>query len=1016
MSKISIMHFEISSFKGTFAFGNRLYWIVLLSTLTVLKSFGQTPPTPPTTVASPLSELLPFQCDATQYQITSVNGTGGPSTLYTYRGFDSSRNPIMRTANYLNALAFNPKDGLLYGLNRYGKLYLLGSNAKHFRFDIVQFDDSNVDLREYFVGDITDDGYYYIYKGSGNQFWILDVDPSRSSYLQLVRPNGATIPAGTRSNSMNLASSGFISGINIDDWAYNPKKKLFYGILGGSTDGGHGNKMVTMNRNGVVKMEGAVTHVEGGFNNYRSTWGASFFDNEQNFWAVANGNGRFYRIDSTRTVTGWSQAGEEVSKNDGAGCALAGPTQLDYGDAPRSYRTTFSSDSLTAHIITSKLSIGSLTDADFNGFPSVLADGDDKDAINDEDGIEKIYKQIITGNSFSIPVKVNNALPSVATLAGWIDWDRNGIFDTYERVVASVPVNAESAVLTWVTPEGVTMLENFYMRLRLATATSDLINAHGLASDGEVEDHLIGVSHDYGDAPNTYGTMLNSNGARHLNTAHIAPQLTLGNLFDDELEGQSTTDFNGDNSNGINDEDGLGTVLAYQVTTKTFSLDVNVTNKTKSKATLAGWIDFNKDGKFGTQGTEIWTERATVLVDTGATTAKLIWTGLEPGVVLGKNNLRLRLTSKASEVESAVGPANDGEVEDHILDIPADFGDAPESYGTLLKDKGPSHVMVSGLRLGATVDAELDGSPNALAGSSKDDDGVTPRSITKEEIAAGFSQYSITANVINSTGKTANVIAWIDWNKNGKFDATESAAGTVASTGAAAKTAGEVTLNWTGVVLNVSDLGNVNIFMRVRVTTDSISVAGTGGNRNDGEVEDYQLYDATLPVTLISFIAQKEDNGIALRWKTSNEVDFSHFEVERSVNGRNYSKLGTLGSLSGDYNFKDPMPGNGHNYYRLKMVDRDGTFAYSRVQGVEYRGEAVYVYPNPASAFLFLNGVDTDAVQKIELINAAGVIVYKSNTFPDAGISVKHLNKGIYQVRITHLNGIVDTQKVVVNN
>ncbi len=125
--------------------------------------------------------------------------------------------------------------------------------------------------------------------------------------------------------------------------------------------------------------------------------------------------------------------------------------------------------------------------------------------------------------------------------------------------------------------------------------------------------------------------------------------------------------------------------------------------------------------------------------------------------------------------------------------------------------------------------------------------------------------------------------------------------------------------------------------------------------------------DATpLPVTLVSFSAQQLDNQVQLKWQSASEENTSHFDVERSADGQQFVPLLTRKAQGNSaalvsYNALDNSPLGGTSYYRLKMVDLDGTFAYSSMVSVNAEGTVlVRPYPNPSNGrevqFLALNG------------------------------------------------------------
>lgn len=122
----------------------------------------------------------------------------------------------------------------------------------------------------------------------------------------------------------------------------------------------------------------------------------------------------------------------------------------------------------------------------------------------------------------------------------------------------------------------------------------------------------------------------------------------------------------------------------------------------------------------------------------------------------------------------------------------------------------------------------------------------------------------------------------------------------------------------------------------------------------------YSLSFATpLPVTLSYFNARKSGKNTLLQWITSSEINVDRFETERSTDGTAYVKIGTVKAMgerkqTQNYAYTDAQPVPGTNYYKLKIIDKDGNFEYSYVKLIsftvdELRAGALKLYPNPAS-------------------------------------------------------------------
>ena len=261
---------------------------------------------------------------------------------------------------------------------------------------------------------------------------------------------------------------------------------------------------------------------------------------------------------------------------------------------------------------------------------------------------------------------------------------------------------------------------------------------------------------DYGDAPAPYPTLLKDNGARH----RIITGLSLGNRIDAELDGKPSADAQGDDSNppgGTDDEDGVN-----------FTSPLSAGSNATVKVTITGqgflnaWVDFNGNGSWES-AEQIF---SSVLLGPGP--HDLVFS-VPTGAKSGPTFARFRL-SQQPEL-SPVGPAEDGEVEDYLVNIQGqlfDFGDAPElqdglGFPTTLARNGAWHQIVKGFQLGAFIDGESDGQPNATAtgddgaGGPDDEDGVT---FLGSLIPGLSAQVQITAS---SSGR---IDAWIDFNRN----------------------------------------------------------------------------------------------------------------------------------------------------------------------------------------------------------------------------------------------------------
>lgn len=181
--------------------------------------------------------------------------------------------------------------------------------------------------------------------------------------------------------------------------------------------------------------------------------------------------------------------------------------------------------------------------------------------------------------------------------------------------------------------------------------------------------------------------------------------------------------------------------------------------------------------------------------------------------------------------------------------------------------------------------------------------------------------------------------------------------------------------------------------------------------------------NTSLPVTLISFNATKEGKTAQLAWKTSNETKSSHFEVEHSTTAKKWAVAATVktfnaGEANQEYTQAVKSVKNGVNYFRLKMVDLDGSYSYSNIRSLEFSGideELVTFGPNPSTDYFTINASDAFKLESVKLYDRSGRMVYSSGALVDKTVSVKNLASGIYVLKLTAKDGEVNTKKVLVN-
>jgi hypothetical protein len=184
-----------------------------------------------------------------------------------------------------------------------------------------------------------------------------------------------------------------------------------------------------------------------------------------------------------------------------------------------------------------------------------------------------------------------------------------------------------------------------------------------------------------------------------------------------------------------------------------------------------------------------------------------------------------------------------------------------------------------------------------------------------------------------------------------------------------------------------------------------------------------------LPVEWMFFNGENINDHNQLQWATATEKDAAFFEVERSIDAVNFEKIGSVraagtSSETNYYGFNDYNVQNGANYYRLKLVNTDGTTEYSEILVIENKisEDEFSFYPNPSTgivnySFSSLRNEDI----RIEVLDMLGRVVKTENISVSAGkntetLNISELNQGTYNLKITHSGSVEIRNAKIVKN
>lgn len=225
-----------------------------------------------------------------------------------------------------------------------------------------------------------------------------------------------------------------------------------------------------------------------------------------------------------------------------------------------------------------------------------------------------------------------------------------------------------------------------------------------------------------------------------------------------------------------------------------------------------------------------------------------------------------------------------------------------------------------------------------------------------------------------------------------------------------------------GAQIDIDDsaLANQYIYLRMYGYDNSVG----------GRFEMSTIQPAALPVDLIEFTAEVVNNEeVYLDWQTASELNNDYFIVEHSIDGKEFTPVthidgkGTTSERQ-NYQFVHDEPFFGENYYRLKQVDFDGQFEYSRIviAVIKMEETKINVYPNPAlvskGISLRWNGDFGKEDVQLRITNSVGKKVLEQS------IDVKHerqvyvdfsalnLDAGTYYLTISDKNSLITHQKI----
>lgn len=298
--------------------------------------------------------------------------------------------------------------------------------------------------------------------------------------------------------------------------------------------------------------------------------------------------------------------------------------------------------------------------------------------------------------------------------------------------------------------------------------------------------------------------------------------------------------------------------------------------------------------------------------------------------------------------------------------------------------------------------------------------------LLNELIRGGSYIFSATVYASNQE----QIRAWIDYNNNGVFD--NSTEQIYINSSIPSHATNYVTVNGS---FTVPLTATVNTVLRMRVVEELSTVYGLPAissacySPTYGQTEDFHVFlSAVLPVGIESFSGKKNGQDVLLNWLSSHDQDAKEFQVEKSFDGVSFNKIGTVaaaGNISSarEYSFVDRTINKENNYYRLKLIDQQGKFEFSKIVLIKNNSASVKplsLLSNPIQNNLEIQFNDTHPGKvQVRLTDITGKTLVTwtgenvANQRIKINISDKNLSKGVYILH-TRMKGLNYTEKVIV--
>lgn len=198
------------------------------------------------------------------------------------------------------------------------------------------------------------------------------------------------------------------------------------------------------------------------------------------------------------------------------------------------------------------------------------------------------------------------------------------------------------------------------------------------------------------------------------------------------------------------------------------------------------------------------------------------------------------------------------------------------------------------------------------------------------------------------------------------------------------------------------------------------STAPTNGGSSDGSALSYIALAApvSLPVKLSQFTATAKDCNVILNWQVSNQIHSTQYTIERSLNGSDFVEIAHLPTTTNNtFSYTDKTSARGTSYYRLKILENDGSITYGSMKQVNNNCSLlnrVQVYPTLSVGLINVKLSTGYEASSVRVLNGLGQeVVTDISKRQNRTINLSRLSNGTYFVQVIHNNLVVENVKIV---